>query len=458
MTQVNPLVGDALIAASVRRRLTDMQTATIQTPGGKYGHQAIDLGMFVPHDFDAFCESFAGGLNMTTHLIKRGWVRADQCFGADICVPLMDYHRAVVSPVCETLVRDLLAMEACHGRGNRDLFVQALEDIASSDEYRRARGFYVHNVMSHNGVRIFDRPSLYSAIRTREKGLRRSHILRLPLFGALLHGMHLLTGDYEICVQQALQFSANTFCAFDPPYPRPDAPHRQGFDLTLYGAEFDHDRFVRVAKDIANKAAIMITLNDIAENRRDFAGFNVMSRPVHYGASRRHCRELVILNYTPPRQDDHMARLGWERISTTIVAVVGLRAARTKRIKMQAMPTTSRQDAVIGAIRQANLANGRANRLPTPKIIRVAEHAAERVNEMVEELPLADRYPFRFPDAADRCVSAYSVEYSRYFPECIPLDASPNGEQVSSPLTDEQRKGIADRLGRLEAMLSKFGV
>jgi len=325
MTQVIPLVGDALIAAAARRRLTDMQTSSIQTPGGKYGRQAMNLGMFVPTGFDAFCEPFAGGLNMTTHLIKRGWVRPGQCFSGDTCIPLMDFHRSVVSPIsCEVMVRDLLDMEAAHGRGNRDLFTEALGDIASSDRYRRARGFYVHNVMSHNGVRVFDRPSLFSTVRTREKGLRRSHILRLPLFGALLHGVRLHTGDYATCVQKALDHSAATFCMFDPPYPRPDAPRKQGYDCILYGGEFDHERFVRVVKEVADKALIMVTLNDMPENRRAFADFNLMSRPVHYGASRRRDRELVILNYVPPRQENRMRRLGWERVSTTMVPVAGI--------------------------------------------------------------------------------------------------------------------------------------
>lgn len=319
MTQVLPLVSDALISVSARRRLTFQETAGIQTPGGKYGRQSIDLGMFVPPAFDRLYEPFGGGLNMTTHLIKQGWVTASQCHATETCLPLYDFHRVVQGDQCDALVRDLLALEAAHGRGDRKIFEQGLADIASGDAFRRARGFYIHNRMTQNGIREFDRPSLYSDIHTQQKGLRPQHILRLPLFGAVQAGMHLRCGDYRPLLREAARHAVGAFVFADPPYPVEDGKAR--YDETLYGAPFDHDAFVEEAKKVGQHALVMITLNDIPRNCEAFPGWNIVRRTTFYGASRRHGAELVIMNYSPPRQDDYMLRLGWSRVAPTMIAM-----------------------------------------------------------------------------------------------------------------------------------------
>lgn len=452
MISVIPQVGDALISASVRRRLTDHQTSSIQTPGGKYGPKALNLGLFVPGAFDAFVEPFAGGLNMTMHLIKRGWVHANQCYAGDLCVPLVDYHRVVaVATPCERMVCDLLAMEADQGRGSPSLFVAALNDIASDDPYRRARGFYLHNVMAHNGIRDFSRPSLFSAVRTSEKGLRRPHILRLPVYGSLLAGTTLLCDDYELCVNRALGRSRNPFIFFDPPYPRPSLPPHHGFDRILYGEEFDHGRFVTIAHSVASRARMMITLNDLPENRRRFSDYPMMSCPIYYGTSRRQQRELVITNYEPPSQHHHATRLGWEMVTRTVIAV-SLPPPSSRVVRYE---TTPRQGDLITMIRLANLANGRAQRHKTPKVIAAAIRAAEKVGEKYGELTEAEKVLFRLPTPGDRCVPAYNVEYPRYFPIHFPSVEIPP-DAASTPSL-EQSRVLVEKQNRLSATLTRLG-
>lgn len=420
MIQVVPLMGDALISASVRRRLGLHQTAGVQTPGGKYGRQSLHLGLFVPSEFERFFEPFAGGLNMTTHLIKQGWVTATQCHASETCVPLADFHRVIQSHECERMVGDLLAMEQIHGRGNPHLFEGALADIASGDHFLRARGFFVHNRMCQDGIRVFDRPSLFSEVHTQEKGLRSRHILRLPLYGAVQAGMHLRCGDYRPLLHEAARHGSSAFLFSDPPYPVEEGKAR--YDETLYGAQFDHDAFIDEVKEAARHNLVMITLNDIRRNREAFTGWNIMIRQTYYGASRRHGAELVIMNYAPPGQDNHMRRLGWERVTTTSVSVVGMQ--RRRATTTRSIPTTTPQDALIAAIRTANLLNGRANRKPTVAVVKNATREAERVNEMFGELHIADQFLFRLPDPDDKCVPAYSVEYVRYFPIRIPQDSA----------------------------------
>lgn len=76
----------------------------------------------------------------------------------------------------------------------------------------------------------------------------------------------------------------------------------------------------------------------------------------------------------------------------------------------------SSRDALLRAIRVANLFNGLAHRRHSPRIARHAVRWSERVNELYEAVHPQERIDVRLPDSGDRRVPAYSVEYPRYFP------------------------------------------
>lgn len=76
----------------------------------------------------------------------------------------------------------------------------------------------------------------------------------------------------------------------------------------------------------------------------------------------------------------------------------------------------SSRDALLRAIRVANLLNGLAHRRHSPRIARHAVRWSERVNELYEAVHPQERIDVRLPDFGDRRIPAYSVEYPRYFP------------------------------------------
>ena len=301
-------LADDELALAAPRRLVLSKTSPVRTPGGKSGKQVLQLSMLLPQRIERFYEPFMGGLSMSILLIKTRRIPAFKCHASDICGEAVDFFQGIQSTLCETIVQSLLAEQRTHGRGSQELYRRCLDEMAvSADRVVRAKAFYVHNRCTRMGIRKFDRPDLYAPKQVATGGITRSHILRLPLFGAVLRQAAITHRCYSEALTAAADQGTDTCVFLDPPY-------EGDYDATLYdGPPFDFDAFADRCHAVKDRVRMMITINDSPANRQRFAEFRQVVRRVYYkGSYSADNPELVITNYQPPQSDYFMNRLGWE--------------------------------------------------------------------------------------------------------------------------------------------------
>jgi hypothetical protein len=101
----------------------------------------------------------------------------------------------------ERLTLALLESRLWHGNGTRDLFCQAVDQINDPESpFAQAWGLYVFNRLGMLGIRKYAHCSYAPSIAEYGGGITRAHILRLPLYGALIQGVSIQERSYAVSV------------------------------------------------------------------------------------------------------------------------------------------------------------------------------------------------------------------------------------------------------------------
>jgi site-specific DNA-adenine methylase len=305
MFNPDPRVNSEPLAVSMKPELGFEFTSPIGCAGGK-ARQARFLTTLMPGQIDHFFEPFGGGMSMTYFMIHMGRVESENCHVGDLHEPILNFHR-VLRDEFERVTLKLIDTRLVHGNGSRTLFNQAVDVLhGSHDPFDLACAYFVFNHLSMLSSRKYEKFAYAKSIVAKGRGITYPRVLRLPYFGVLFQGVSIKKRSYDFALAEAVNTNGKSFVFLDPPY--------EGHAKSMYGVEFDFDKFAEDCLKSSKACNLMITINDSDANRDRFKNLNVYGRGVYYGMSKKTKPELVICNYELPHQDFQLKLLGYERV------------------------------------------------------------------------------------------------------------------------------------------------
>ena len=267
--------------------------SNLRYPGGK-SKMIKHLVPYFPKEIDCFFDVFVGGGSVTLHVlqnydVKEVWVN-------DIDSDLMNYYRTIkMDGVRHELVNGLLRIKDTFDSENFKPQFEALKGLKMCGMYFNAKRYFIINKCGFNGLQR----STYSK-QAYEKNFTRSSILKIEHIGRLFRKVHCLNMDFKDISTKHIM---NRFVYMDPPY-------YENSKKGLYGKQgeyhknFDHEEFVKFAKEIAKQNKIMISYDNCEWVREQFKDFNQFTFETKYTMTNNNKsgkaklgKEIVITNY-----------------------------------------------------------------------------------------------------------------------------------------------------------------
>ena len=267
--------------------------SNLRYPGGK-SKLIKHLAPFFPKEIENFFDVFVGGGSVTLHVlqnydVKEVWVN-------DIDYDLINYYRTIkMDGVRKELINGLLRIKDTFDNENFKPQFEALKGLKSCGMYFNAKRYFIINKCGFNGLQN----STYSK-QAYDKNFTNSSILKIEHIGKLLEGVHCLNMDFKDISTKHVR---DRFVYMDPPY-------YENSKKGLYGKQgeyhknFDHEEFVRFAKEIAKQNKIMISYDNCEWVREQFKEFNQFTFETKYSMTNNNKsgkaklgKEIIITNY-----------------------------------------------------------------------------------------------------------------------------------------------------------------